>query len=410
MTSDGAAMDELDAIILNPEITAVETETRLARYLYGQADHGISNVVGKLAHTEEDLVARYLTRYLSLLHGHSDIKTAVVDDLTSRPHTIEAAAALAGSMPEHDMARFVAAYASGRLELESVVYEIGLARPDLIRSHAGDILADCVLETMWPGAPDELTDQLVARLRDEPDDPTLTNLVRVRTEHAIRSLARLFDEWSTDDADRRWLLANAGVGSSGEPSVALPAHRCFVVRRGTTPHLVGGDVPFPVPACPMCDRPAARLVTLNLDALPTDLGGTVDPSFFRPTCECGVLDYLYVRHLPDGVEGIMTTMTDGPVTGASFVEASLTLEALTNRHGLGVDFVPGFGVHQVGGYPPWIRLDIFPACPGCSETMRFAVAIDSGPTPFGPLIDDGCVYGFWCGTCSISATCEQRPG
>jgi Domain of unknown function (DUF1963) len=64
-------------------------------------------------------------------------------------------------------------------------------------------------------------------------------------------------------------------------------------------------------------------------------------------------------------------------------------------------------LHRVGGYPSWIQSADYPECPGCSETMRFIMQLDSEL----PLSDGGewlwgsggIGYAFSCAACRNTA-------
>lgn len=118
---------------------------------------------------------------------------------------------------------------------------------------------------------------------------------------------------------------------------------------------------------------------------------------------------MVARFTKDGVEGVMTPTSDGPAaTNLVPGDLSLLLEEHTNQSGYGMEIVPGFNLHQVGGYPPWVTAARFPRCPDCGNGMRYLASIDEGVTPFGVLRLGGILHGFWCEDCAVSATMLQE--
>jgi len=83
------------------------------------------------------------------------------------------------------------------------------------------------------------------------------------------------------------------------------------------------------------------------------------------------------------------------------------LEPHPNPRGFGDTSPGGLGVHQVGGAPPWVRLETHPLCPDCRVPMQFLASIDSGLTSFERLPWKGPLFGFWCDACSVSWTRRQ---
>jgi hypothetical protein len=146
-------------------------------------------------------------------------------------------------------------------------------------------------------------------------------------------------------------------------------------------------------------------VTLVAGELPFDL--RTDPSIFWYSCEHEPIPYLYVDFSGDAREGLMVPMGDGEPDQPLLPEASLALKPHSAPRGFGVSSPSGYGLHQVGGFPPWIQLDRHPHCPKCSTRMRFLASVDSGPSELGPIVLPGILFGFWCDDCAISCTMKQ---
>ena len=67
-------------------------------------------------------------------------------------------------------------------------------------------------------------------------------------------------------------------------------------------------------------------------------------------------------------------------------------------------------LNRLGGEPTWIQNPEYPRCPGCADTMRFVLQLDSLHFTTGLTWEwgsDGIVYVFWCTACSMSATLWQ---
>jgi len=157
--------------------------------------------------------------------------------------------------------------------------------------------------------------------------------------------------------------------------------------------------------CPVCETPATRVLTLQSQSLDFELAA--DPTFFWYSCTCDTLQYAYVRFVSREPEGLMVPMTDREAETPIVSDSALLLEEHPNQYGYGTSPGPGYAAHQVGGYAPWIQQDRNPVCPICSERTRFLVAIDSGPSMFGPLRFQGMLLGFWCDDCLVSCTMRQ---
>jgi hypothetical protein len=213
------------------------------------------------------------------------------------------------------------------------------------------------------------------------------------------------------EADQElWTTAieNAGLLPDGQTqSVHRPAFQGFIVERNRSPHFMGGFVTGTVPSCPQCSMPAARVLTLQSASLPYDFRS--DPSFYWFACDHSTLSYINVQIRADGLKVLLgSESSQGSATTLIPGERSLLLINHPNQTGISVDISAGFGRHQVGGFPPSIRMESFPVCLLCQKPMLFLAAIDSGMTPFGRLNFEGILYGFWCNDCATSTTYNQR--
>jgi hypothetical protein len=389
-----------------------ERVARIAAYLRSKPDGGIEELVELFIAADDADDARPYADCLGLLPGLRPHKDRVVRyALDERRDKLAVVTLPLKSVSEEVVVDVVEAYLDAPEDdgLADLAYEVGLYFPYLLRPHRDRIDDQLLSMALLAGAENDITEQLEAAYRDDLDPETLRKLAVIRTDRARAALIALRDEAPEHEIDTFDLyLEVAGVSpDTREPSVYPKTFDCYVVAREDSPHHMGEGWEGPRPACPVCSTPSTRLVSLAADHLPFEL--SADPSFFWFSCECGALDATVVHFTPAGVEGLMTPMTDGQpehpiVPGAT----SLHLERHPNQHGYAIEVTGGFGSHQVGGYTPWRDLARHPHCPLCAKAMRFLVAIDSGPTPFGPMGFDGLLYGFWCDRDAVSCTIQQR--
>jgi hypothetical protein len=352
------------------------------------------------------------TNYLTLLPNlDSDKRKIVAFILEKKPELMTAAVRLVREMPEAVIGRLLEKYfenPSGPA-MESIIYEVATYFPDRVRSFEQRIKDETIREAMLPGAPDDWVDDLVRKYRTSADPVYLRKIGRIRTDHAVEAMLGLWPSATEKDRQQLYLcIESSGVfPDTRKASVYFKTYRGVVVGRGESPHLMGGQFAGGVPICAICKTPANRMLTLKASELEFEIDRTFDPSFFWINCQ-HPQDYVVVRFTKQGIEGILTPTSPGPA-GVDLVpgELALQLEIHPNQLGYGIDVVPGYGLHQVGGYPPWLNVDRFPRCPICQKGMRYLASVDCGMTLFGELPLGGMLYGFWCERCAVSATLRQ---
>jgi hypothetical protein len=386
-----------------------EQAQRVADSLRDRPARGVPEAVSFFEQASDADKARFAADYVGVLPDLRAEKTRLVDTGLERRELLGAVTLPLRGAGEDAVERAIAAYLADpdSEDTYAVAFEAAMFFPHLLRPHR-DRLDDPDLRlASLPGAPDELTASLEAAYRDDPDPETLLALAKIRTDRALSALIDLRSvvpehEHETLDV---YIESSGVVPETGEPSVYFHTSRGFVVPRGEAPHAMGRGWGHAVPACPTCDTPGTRVLTLQAAALEFELAR--DPSFFWFSCDCDTLPYAVVRLSGEEPEGLMTPMADGEPDRPIVPDAALLLEEHPNQHGYGAEPAPGYAAHQVGGYVPWIRPDRNPVCPICARRARFLAAIDSGQSVFGPLRFKGMLLGFWCDHCAVSLTTRQ---
>lgn len=413
LAPDAAA---LFAALSNPAVDVAERSARLAMGLWALPERGVPAAVARLCAGAAGREAAFITDVLALWPGHEAAKRqaaqCLLDAADADPERWVALARLApwtsAAQRQACIARWLKA-PDPRSRLYPLMFEIAAHFPAELRPHADTFASPAIGRALAAGADDGRVAALRAQWLDERDDDLLDRLARVRTPAARAALAGLHGEDIDDQALATWCTM-AGQLPDGREAVQMPPYRGFAAEPGASPHALGGQDEGLVPACPVCDTPAARVLALRADALPTPL--SADPSFFWYACGCRALDFATVEG-QGALRRVLFTPavpaapTNPLVPRSAAGTAALVLAPLSPPEGVGMDATPGFGRHQVGGPAPWIRPQLQPHCPRCQRTMRFLASVDSGLTPFGRLGFGGTLFGFWCDDCAVSTTLQQ---
>jgi hypothetical protein len=386
-----------------------EKAQRVGDSLRERPSRGVPEALAFFEQATDGDEARFAADYVGVLPDLRAEKTRLLDRALERRELLGAVTLPLRGATDETVARAIAAYLEDpdSEDTYAVAFEAAMFFPHLMRPHRDRLDDDELRLASLPGAPDELTGSLEASYRDDPDPDTLLALAKIRTDRALSALVDLrpvVPEHEHETLDV-YIESSGVVPETGQPSVYFHTSRGFLVPRGEATHEMGRGWGRAVPACPVCDTPATRVLTLQAAALELELGG--DPSFFWYSCDCEALPYAVVRLSGDEPEGLMTPMTEGEPDRPIVPDAALLLEEHPNQYGYGAEPAPGYAAHQVGGYVPWIRPDRNPVCPICNQRSRFLAAIDSGQTMFGPIRFEGMLLGFWCDDCSVSTTTRQ---
>ncbi|GLY64320.1 hypothetical protein [Amycolatopsis taiwanensis] len=401
--------ERVEEIAADPSLSVADRAQHIIEYFSAHGAQGPDRAVSCLLETTDEAVAEYVAEYLELVPAAREAKTRAAERLREAGQLVRSAARLVPWLPESLIDAFVGDYLSSpnpASPLSSVIYSIGIHHPDRLRPHADRLGTPLHQSSLLSGAPDELADSLLDDWRQTRDQNDLIALALIRTPHAANLIASVRDEVDTPE---EWECLMPLAGRLPDTPTAAgfpPAFMGFVTDRGESPHVMGGRYEHDVPLCVRCDAPADRLLTLSANDLPQTLSS--DPSFFWFSCDCDEVDILIVQFTENGTRAYF--QPQGPAAETSRVvpgERSMTLEPHPNQTGVSRPAITGRSRHQVGGLPRWPAPETHAICPGCGNFMPFLVALDSGPTPFGPMGFDGSLFGFWCDHCSVSATRTQ---
>jgi len=359
-------------------------------------------------------VPHFAANYLAVLPGHLAEKQAVVDTLLrDEPTKLESVTNLIRFLSPSTVDELVRCCLDKPPPgAEGLITEAAEFFPHVVRPYADRITDEYAQSSLWPGAPEEWVTEALDMWRETGDIAAIERLGLARTDFARAALLAHRSSFLPDDLELvDTFIENAGIfPESKDPSVYPSTLLGLISDREGSPHHIGAGFASPVPACPMCDEPAVRVLTLARDALPFPVAGVADPSFFWFPCDCDMMHYVYAQFTDDGVEGVMTEVVM-PDDSLDWLPGELALDLMVhpNQYGPGIDAEPGLShYHQVGGYPPWIQADRFPRCTVCGNGMRFLASIDSGITIFGDMSFEGILYGFWCEQCSVSVMHIQQ--
>lgn len=304
----------------------------------------------------------------------------------------------------------LAADSLGKPERVDLLLEIARHAPGAVRPHVKSISDERTLWALRAEAPDEWLAPLREAYETSHDPKDLRAIGQLRTEAALECLIDASKK-APDGHLAEFALAieNAGVSPVHRtPSVYFDAFRAYVVSRDESPHHLGNGYAHAVPLCPFCQTPAERLVTFDAASLP-DYELEVNPTYFWYRCNCDNGDHILVKHAADGLEGVMTAMTQGPVS-SPLPAGALLLERFPRTSVVGGPARPGAGEHQVGGFPVWIHETRFPRVPGAHRSMRFLGSIDLAATPLGRATgQSGIVYCFLDDESGIAVSLRQLP-
>jgi hypothetical protein len=403
----------IEELVFDEELTVAEKEERVTALLTRAGTEGIAAAVTCLMETSDSRVAEFVAAYLEMIPGAHEEKTAVAERLRVAGPLARSAARLVPWLPGTTLDAFVRDYLAAPgpdSPYFDVLFNIGIYFPERLRHCADRIDSPSIEQSLLSGAPDDLADALLAKWRTDGDLDHLSALALIRTGHAAKLVASVRDE-VPDPEDWEWLMPLAGrLPDTGRESGFHPAFMGFVADRGASRHVMGGAYPYQVPLCAACEAPAERVLTLSAGDLPHNLSH--DPSFFWFSCDCDEVDVITVR-----LAGQDTMVYFNPQGSASREprlipgERSMVLEPHPNQTGVSGVAIPGSvsrnAHHQVGGLPRWPSPDLHPICPECGNFMPFLTAVDSGPTPFGPVRFPWLLFGFWCDGCAVSTTCAQ---
>jgi hypothetical protein len=398
-------------IIHDDTLSEEERANRVAAELRALPRDGVEEATSFVRSAQDSDEAYLACNYLGLLPDLELEKQALLEFvLRERRDLLEGSTLLVRSVPERTVDAVLELYAAEPEQAGAydVAYEAALFFPARARGVRSLVDDETLLDAMLPGD-DESVDALVAAYRDDPDPRTLRRLSRIRTEGALSALIGLRAQATERDQELLDLCLEAAgyFSDTRRASTFEPTYRGFVVPRGRAPHHIGRGFDGRVPQCPICETPATRVLTVDAGSVP-DFSLARSPSFFWWSCEHKPLDYLYVAFTDDGTEGLMVELTDRePEDPIVPDDAGLALELHANQFGYGLDITPGYGLHQTGGYTPWIELDHHPRCARCGNGMQFLASLDSGLTMLGTMGFKGMLYGFWCDTCSVSCTTQQ---
>jgi hypothetical protein len=296
-------------------------------------------------------------------------------------------------------------------ERAELMLEIARHAPHIARLHVKRIHDENVLAATRAGAPSDWIPPLLDAYQTTRDTKYIRAIGQIRTDEALECLIDTSKSAPSDHIPAFALaIENAGVSpQSRHPSIYFDAFRAYVVSREESPHHMGPGYPHAVPLCVFCQNPAERVVTLDARHLP-DYELEVNPTFFAYRCACDNSEYIVVKHVDDGLEGVAATMiTDGPVRSA-LQPSSLLLEAFPSASVVGGPARPGAGEHQVGGYPSWIHERFFPRVPGTNRGMMFVGSIDIAQTPLGwETGQKGIMYCFFDDESRIAVSLRQTP-
>ncbi|QLJ02400.1 hypothetical protein HZZ00_16095 [Streptomyces sp. NEAU-sy36] len=402
-------IERVEEIAFDPSLTVADRSQSIIQYFSAQGGQGPDRAVDCLLETIDEAVAEYVAEYLELVPDVAEGKIRAAERLRGAGPVVRAAGRLVPWLPESLTAAFVEDYLAApdpESPLSSVIFNIGVYHPDRLRPYEERLDTPLHRSSLLSGAPDSVADSLLREWRESREMGSLVALALIRTPHAADLITSVRDEVDTPE---QWevLMPLAGrLPDTGNPAGFHPAFMGFVTDQGKSPHVMGGRYEQDVPLCARCGMPADRVLTLSSRELPYELGA--DPSFFWFSCDCDEVDILYVQFAEDGTHAFY--QPQGPSAEKSRVvpgERAMVLETHPNQTGVSRPAVTGRARHQVGGLPRWPSPETHALCPGCGNFMPFLVAVDSGPTPFGPLGFEGSLFGFWCDRCSISATRSQ---
>ncbi|MGW3563325.1 hypothetical protein ACWDSL_05385 [Streptomyces sp. NPDC000941] len=406
-----SSSEEIRRIYTDSRLSGPRKRDRIFAYLYALEEHGVPVAVEALIAADKRYLVGYLAQYLGLTPGYAEQKTRAAEALREHEELVRSGARLVPWLPEKTLHGLIDDYlAAGDPDapVASVIYNIGMFRPELLRSVADRIHDDDIQLGLLSGAPDHEARQLLDQWEVTKDPHHLVQLAFMRTPFASQALLGVRDEFDGSPEWQTLLELSGSLPDSSLPAGHSPAYMGYVAEHGRSPHEVALPMSGEVPVCHLCETPAGHLLTLSAKDLPYEL--TADPTFYWYTCGCEDVGSTTVRTEPG-----RTTVYYGPQGLAdpdfSFARGarSLVLELHPNQVGVTTRGLTGQPPHQVGGLPQWIRPEIHPRCPECSGVMRFLAFMNSTQMPFGRQLKlGGIVYCFWCDDCHVSSAKVQN--
>jgi hypothetical protein len=400
--------DQITSLLQDKSIEPMLKAERVATLLHGFPDEGAAEAVAQFR--QADANAMYLVNYLSVLAGYDGEKRALMEQALTDPVLARAATNLVGSMPAEIVERIIDRFLQDQSDknMYNLAYEVARNFPDQLREHARDLKDKDLVDALLVNGPDSWAVEAGQEFRRTYNAEQLIDLGRFRTDEALDQMISAEHGCPAHLKEMLYeMIESSGVfPETREVSTYNETLRGFIVDRGRSPHQMG-DKDGPVPSCMVCDQPADRILTLRAAELPAlDIVARFDPTLFWITC-AHAGPYVFASFDAAGAHGIMAGAAPEAATGVVPGERAMLLVTHPNQHGEPFETFPGFGRHQVGGYPPWVQRERFPHCPKCRRSMKFLAAVDSGITPFGRLNLPGKLFGFWCEEDSVSASRVQ---
>ncbi|MGN9846559.1 hypothetical protein ACTMTI_51485 [Nonomuraea sp. H19] len=406
-------IQSIEEIVFDEELSVAAKGERVTALLALAGTEGIAAAITCLMETSDSRVAEHVAAYLEMIPGAQAEKTRAAERLRRTVPLARSAARLVPWLPAATLDAFIQDYLAVPYPdspYSAVLFNIGIYFPERLRHCADRIDSPSIKQSLLSGAADDLADALLAEWKNDGDLDHLWALALIRTEHAAELIASVRDEVPNPE-DWEWLMPLAGrLPDTGKAAGFHPAFMGFVADKGASNHIMGGTYSHQVPLCAECGAPAERVLTLSAGDLPHNLSH--DPSFFWFSCDCDEVDVITVRFTGQGTKVYFNPQ--GPASREPRLipgERSMVLEPHPNQTGVSKTAIPGSVTrnshHQVGGLPRWPTPETHPICPECGNFMPFLAAVDSGPTPFGPVQFPWLLFGFWCDGCAVSTTRTQ---
>ena len=401
----------IEEIVLDTALPVGRKALEINHRLHSLPDHGFQVALDTLGRTRDPRVASFAGNHLALFPGHEAEKRAVSGEiLDCRQEVVIGITNLVRFLDPPMVERIIGEYVRQPAgEFYNLAYEVATWFPAQLREHFPQIPDSVLRLGMLSGGPDNWAETVAAQYLIKPSPSHLQTLGRFHTAGAIAELRRLLPQVPQSQHDV-WVSALHADGQShksARPVVIQPALSGFVADAGQSPHLIGDFTAGIVPQCVECGKAGYRLLRLSARDLSFALAGGTDPEFFWLSCGCKPPPFVNMEisgHSRRALIGPQAKVPAGPLPQP----ASLVLTPHPNPTGIALDASSGLGRHQVGGFPQWIRPDLFPVCLHCHETMRFIAQLDDGMSPLGPLKLGGIVYCFWCESCRTSTTMLQQ--
>ncbi|AFZ26569.1 hypothetical protein Cylst_4490 [Cylindrospermum stagnale PCC 7417] len=320
--------DTIADILDNSSLTVEEKEEKVTEQLVSYPDRGVGECLQLIRETNEINTATYLSNYLALFPKIQHEKAQLVEYIFNhKPDIREATTSLIKHLPDDVVEKLINHYLQDTSDpdLYNVIYELAQFFPEKFHKISSQIEDDLIQESILPGSPDIMVNDLVAKYLEEQDSECLQKLAYIRTDKALDALIELIPLVPEEELVKIYAyIENSGVFPDTRlAAVEFENYRGFVVSRNESPHHMGGSFPYPVPKCPVTDKPATRILTLDVSQLNLGLKSGYNPSFFWYDSGYSP-SYIYVQFTEHGLKGLMTPMTDGQV-GTDLIPGELAL-------------------------------------------------------------------------------------